>query len=111
MTNLNLNQYTRSLTCALASALLLASCSGDEATIVDDRPGSGSVANAGSGGGSNTDATGAGGGAGTDASACVETPAVSQDYLNRCTTSACRAFDNEQRLGLYQAGQPLPEVP
>jgi hypothetical protein len=108
MTNLNLNQYKRSILCALASALLLASCS-DSATIVDDGPGS--VANAGSG--NDTPAAGAGGGAGTGpvSSACVETPAVSQDYLNRCTTSACRAFDNEQRLGLYQAGQPLPEVP
>lgn len=97
-------------------SLSLVACEGDEPTIIS-RP-----SNGGSGaeptGSAGTD-TGAGGtsAAGTSAggtsgeAACVESPAAPEEFLRRCTDSACRPFDNVARLSLYSVGEPLPEVP
>lgn len=91
---------------SLALAPTLAAC-GDEASVVGGTPvvTGGGLGSAGAGGG-NAGAAGASGEA-----ACVETPTAPEEYLIRCTSSACRPFDNAGRLGLYRAGEPLPEVP
>lgn len=108
------------LVLCVALGLLAFACD-DAATVVGPPPaagGSGSVAAAGTGnaagtsnaaGSGGTD-SGAGGSAGGQA-ACVEDPTEPADYLVRCTNSTCRPFDNAQRLGLFVAGEPLPEVP
>jgi len=91
---------------------------GDEATIVAPTPPSGGggspTATAGTGGTGDpgtAGTAGTGGAAGSGNAACVEDPVAPADFLVRCTDSACRPFDNATRLGLFQAGQPLPEVP
>jgi hypothetical protein len=101
------------------SSLALVACGGDDPTIISRPSNGGSGAepsgNAGNGGSD----TGAGGtsAAGTSAggtsgeAACVESPATADEFLRRCTDSACRPFDNVARLSLYRAGVPLPEVP
>ncbi len=80
---------------------------GDEATIVAPEAPTGAAGSAGTG---NEGAAGTSAG-GTGNAACVEEPATPADFLVRCTDSACRPFDNTDRLGLFRAGQPLPEVP
>src|SRR5688572_18077300 len=104
-------------TLALAIGVAGAGC-GDEATIVAPEPptgGGGSpTATAGTGGTAGDPGvagTNAGGAAGSAAGACVEDPVAPADFLVRCTDSACRPFDNTTRLGLFRAGEPLPEVP
>jgi hypothetical protein len=90
---------------------------GDEATIVAPEPPSGAAGSpsgsAGTGGtsGEGSAGTSAGGTAGGSNTACVEEPTTPADFLVRCTDSACRPFDNTSRLGLFRAGEPLPEVP
>lgn len=102
---------------ALALGAVALGC-GDEATIVAPTPptgGSGGspTATAGTGGTGDpgTAGTNAGGAAGSGNTACVEDPVAPADFLVRCTDSACRPFDNTTRLGLFRAGEPLPEVP
>lgn len=91
----------------------LAACGGDEATIVLSSGAGGTggepSGNAGIGAtGSSTAGSAATGGAGA---ACVEEPSTHEEFLVRCTDSACRPFDNTARLTRYRAGEPLPEVP
>jgi len=96
----------------LVSLALSLAC-GDEATVIGNAPpgAAGSVGDpVGAGGAGGTD-VGAGGTAGTSGEACVENPTAPEQYLVRRTDSACRPFDNVARLGLYRAGEPLPEVP
>ena len=94
------------------SMLGLAFACGDEATVIGAAPGAAGSAGepVGAGGAGGTD-VGAGGTAGSSGEACVENPTAPEEYLVRCTDSACRPFDNVARLGLYRAGEPLPEVP
>lgn len=81
-------------------------------------PGAGGSAGGGNDGsaGSGTATAGAGGSGnggsagGQAVTACVEEPSAPEDFLNRCTDSTCRPFDNELRLGLAP-GESLPEVP
>jgi hypothetical protein len=104
---------------ALGVALgLFAFACDDSATVVGPEPaagGSGSVAAAGTGNAAGTAGAGGAdpgaGGSGGGTAACVEDPTEPADFLVRCTNSTCRPFDNAQRLGLYVAGEPLPEVP
>jgi len=106
MTRNNRNLFALSL----ALALPLAVACGDGATVITAGAASagsgGAPPIAGSAGGSDV-----GAGAGGGQSACVESPTAPEQYLIRCTDSACRPFDNVRRLSLYRAGEPLPEVP
>ena len=109
MTHTNFKAYAHLLS-TLALTALLSACSADEPTVILNNSntagsgGTGAVASAGAGG--------SGGGSGASAEpACVEEPAAPEEFLVRCTQSTCRPFDNADRLGLYQAGQALPEVP
>ena len=79
---------------------------GDEATIVAPEPPTGAAGTSTGSGGTSGDGSG-----GTGNAACVEDPVTPADFLVRCTDSACRPFDNADRLGLFRAGEPLPEVP
>lgn len=94
-------------------ALGLALACGDEATVIGAAPpgAAGSAGEPVGAGGSGGGDVGAGGTAGASGEACVENPTAPEEYLVRCTDSACRPFDNLARLGLYRAGEPLPEVP
>jgi hypothetical protein len=113
MTHTNNNWILLALALGFGAAL---GC-GDEATIVAPEPPTGaagsSTGTAGTGGtgGNGSAGTSAGGTAGTANTACVEDPVAPADFLVRCTDSACRPFDNTERLGLFRAGEPLPEVP
>ena len=97
---------------ALALALPFAVACGDEATYLTaggaGTGGSGAVESGGAPGAGGSDVA-AGGSSGQ--AACVENPTAPEQYLIRCTSSACRPFDNAGRLSLYRAGEPLPEVP
>jgi hypothetical protein len=107
MITTNADRSALSLLLVLASALF--ACGGDDPTILDAPPGSGGTGepsgSAGSGG------TSAGGTGGTASEACVEEPSTPEEFLVRCTDSACRPFDNAARLTRYRAGEALPEVP
>lgn len=100
------------LVSALALTGLLGACSADEPTVIlnNGRSGSGGTAGAPSAGGGSGGGTGGSSGASNEP-ACVEEPEAPEDFLARCTESTCRSFDNAERLGLFQPGQPLPEVP
>lgn len=104
--------YTLDIAKKLCSllALGLAFACGDEATVIGEQPpgaagSAGEPVGAAGAGGTDVGAGGSGG------QACVENPTAPEEYLVRCTDSACRPFDNVARLGLYRAGEPLPEVP
>ena len=103
---MTMNHYRNVSSIVLALALsVLPACSGDDPTIIA-RPGNGGTGSGEPAGG------GTGGTAGQSGQvACVESPDAPEEFLNRCTDSACRPFDNAARLSLYRAGQPLPEVP
>ena len=114
MITIKADRSALSLLLILASSALFA-CGGDDPTILTAPPGSGGTGeptgNAGTGGTSaGTGGTSAGGTGGSSA-ACVEEPSTGEEFLVRCTDSACRPFDNAARLSLYRAGEPLPEVP
>lgn len=122
MITIKFDRSALSLILILASSALFA-CGGDDPTILNAAPGSGGTGNAPSGsagtnagagtdaGGTSAGGTGSGGTGGGSAAACVEEPSTPEDFLVRCTDSACRPFDNAARLSLYRAGEPLPEVP
>lgn len=107
MTHIKLTTCARLLS-ALALTGLLGACSVDEPTVIlnNGTSGSNGTASAPSAGGG----SGGSGGASNEP-ACVEEPDAPEEFLARCTESTCRPFDNADRLGLYQAGQPLPEAP
>lgn len=94
----------------LASLIIgLSLCLGGVACGDDDEvePGDETVAGKSAGGGA-----GKAGSAGSDdADACIAKPTRSADFARRCTDSQCEPFDNEERLPLYEKGEPLPEVP
>lgn len=101
----------------LLASSALAACGGDDPTILDAPPGSGGTSSGPSGAagtsaaGTSAGGSSAGGTGGTSAAACVEDPSAPEEFLVRCSDSACRPFDNAARLSLYRAGEPLPEVP
>jgi len=116
MITIKADRSALSLLLILASSALFA-CGGDDPTILNAPPGTGGTGpsgNAGTGGSTasaGTGGTSAGGTGGSSAAACVEEPSTAEEFLVRCTDSACRPFDNAARLSLYRAGEPLPEVP
>lgn len=118
MTQMNLSTLVLSISLPFCA---LVACGGEDPTIIR-RPSTGGsgaepVGAAGSdtaAAGSSAAGTSAGGSSAGGASAeaaCVDSPAAPDEFLRRCTDSACRPFDNVARLSLYRAGQPLPEVP
>jgi hypothetical protein len=46
-----------------------------------------------------------------NADECISCPTTNEQFLHQCTSSDCAPFDNEARLGKYEPGEPLPEVP
>lgn len=118
MITIKADRSALSLLLILASSALFA-CGSDDPTILNAPPGAGGTSsgpsgNAGTGGtdaSAGTGGTSAGGTGGSSAAACVEEPSTPEEFLARCTDSACRPFDNAARLTLYRAGEPLPEVP
>jgi len=117
MITIKADRSALSLLLILASSALFA-CGGDDPTILTAPPGSGGTGstpsgNAGTGGINASAGTGgtSAGGTGGSSAACVEEPSTAEEFLVRCTDSACRPFDNAARLSLYRAGEPLPEVP
>ena len=96
----------------LALALPFAAACGDQATIITaPSAGSGAIESGGAGGAGGAGGSDVGAGGSSGQAACVENPTAPEQYLIRCTSSACRPFDNAGRLSLYRAGEPLPEVP
>jgi hypothetical protein len=94
------------LRAALALALCALPACGDDPTIIT-RPGNGGSGSVEPGNGG----TGTGVAGSSGEVTCVESPDAPEEFLSRCTDSACRPFDNAARLSLYRAGEPLPEVP
>jgi hypothetical protein len=89
---------------ALFSMTLAVGCEADEPTVIIRD-------NEAQGGGTGESGNGGSGGDDDDEPTCVEEPSAPEEFLVRCTDSACRPFDNVARLPLYRAGEALPEVP
>ncbi len=94
---------------SLLGAALTFGCAEEDPTIINN--GGGQLQGGSSGESGNGGSESGSGGGGSDEPTCVETPSAPEDFLQRCTDSACRPFDNVSRLSLYREGEPLPEVP
>jgi hypothetical protein len=102
----------------LASALVVIAClaaCGDDDANENPKPSitasnaAASTGTEGAGGNGSGGGSGVGGGCNEDGCFSCE-PATTEHFLNACTDSQCSAFDNEDRLPLFNGGD-LPPVP